>query len=118
MVPRDDGVDVGSCANEEASRREGEQVQGGRSQVRFGERLSVGFRSQIHRKYCSSIVKENGEKQLSVYVIHSLLTLMSVVQLYLEEKMVMVCHLVSADTIGYEKALGLDNQVQTFSLIA
>ena len=56
-------------------------------------------------------MKENGEKQLSVYVIHSLPTLMSVVQLYVEDKMVMVCHLVSADTIGYEKALGLDNQV-------
>ena len=56
-------------------------------------------------------MKEDGEKQLSVYVIHSLPTLMSVVQLYVEDKMVMVCHLVSADTIGYEKALGLDNQV-------
>ena len=58
-----------------------------------------------------SIVKGNGEKQLSVYVIHSLPTLMSVVQLWDKGEMVMVCHLVSADTVGYEKALGLDNQV-------
>ena len=61
-----------------------------------------------------SIVKGNGEKQLSVYVIHSLPTLMSVVQLWDKGEMVMVCHLVSADTIGYEEALGLDNQVRIY----
>jgi hypothetical protein len=62
-----------------------------------------------------SIIRENGAKEMSVYVIHSLPTMMSVVQIFVEEKMSMVCHLVSADTIGYEETLGLNTQV-TISL--
>jgi hypothetical protein len=49
----------------------------------------------------------SGQPQLTVYVIHSLPCLMSVIQIFLEDKMVMVGHLVTHDTIGYEKKLGL-----------
>ena len=58
-----------------------------------------------------SIVNEAEEKKFSVYVIHSLPLLMSVIQVFIKERMVMVCHLVGADTIGHEKGFGLDMKV-------
>lgn len=55
---------------------------------------------------------------MTVYVIHSLPLMMSVLQIYIEDQMAMVAHLVSADTIGFEKALGLHTQVKSVSVCA
>ena len=48
---------------------------------------------------------------MSATVIHSLPLLMSVIQIFIKEKMVILCHLVGRDTIGYEKGLGLEIKV-------
>ena len=46
------------------------------------------------------ILAATGQKLCSVYLIHSLALEMSVIQLFLGDKMAVVAHLVSADTIG------------------
>ena len=55
-------------------------------------------------------MNEKEEKVMSVYVIHSLPLMMSVIQIFVEDKMVLVGHLVGQDTIGYEESLGLATQ--------
>ena len=53
---------------------------------------------------------ERENRVLSTYVIHSLPLNMSAVQVFIDDKMAMVGHLVGSDTIGYEEELGLNTQ--------
>ena len=54
---------------------------------------------------------QSGEKQLTVYIVHSLPLLMSVVQLFVGSQMAFVAHLVNADTVGSDKHLGVNFRV-------
>ncbi len=51
------------------------------------------------------MANERGKVLFSVYVIHSLPTLMSVVQLFVGNRMAVVAHLVGEDTVGDREQL-------------
>ena len=52
---------------------------------------------------------DNGEDKLTVYLLHSLPLRMSVVQVFVGDKMACVGHLVTEATIGREQDLGLED---------
>ena len=49
---------------------------------------------------------------MTVYIVHSLKSLMSVVQVFVGDKMSFVAHLVKADTVGSDKHLGINFKVR------
>ena len=49
---------------------------------------------------------------MTIYIVHSLPLMMSVVQVFVASQMALVAHLVNADTVGSYKHLGVNFKVQ------
>ena len=63
------------------------------------------------------ILAASGQKLFSVYLIHSLALEMSVIQLFVGDKMAVVAHLVSQDTIGLQGIGRMDEGVRELRLV-
>lgn len=77
-------------------------------------KVSLPARSLIFSPYnVNRIRNDQGKKVFSVYLLHSLPLEMSAIQLFVGDKMAVVAHLVSKDTIGRIPNTGLDEDVIT-----
>ncbi len=73
------------------------------------ERLPPGVDNNC--KAVTHKILDGNKKVLSVYLIHSLPLEMSAIQLFIGERMSVVAHLVYEDTIGHEKSMHLNGEV-------
>lgn len=63
---------------------------------------------------CSLINSSTDAAEMTVYLVHSLPLNMSVVQVFVKDKMAAVAHLVGLEQVGYEKTLGINMQVRNY----
>ena len=52
---------------------------------------------------------------MTIYIVHSIPLLMSVVQVFVNDRMAFVSHLIKADSVGSEKHLGINFKVKPHS---
>ena len=64
-----------------------------------------------------SVVDQEESKVLSVYVIHSLPLMTSVVQIFIADKMVLVGHLIQDDTLAPDHRMFIDPKVNWLCLV-
>ncbi|XP_071745850.1 uncharacterized protein [Lepeophtheirus salmonis] len=74
------------------------------------QKLPIGVNNQC-RAVTHGICNERSVREMTVYLIHSLPLLMSAVQIFVQDKMAVVAHLVGLEQLGYERELGMTNDV-------